>query len=161
MLTILCRWKELLKSDMILFLLKRLVAMNEGLKKMGEDFRGKREEMSLSLKEVENAISIRSLYLQAIEEGRINQFISTVYAVGFIRQYAGFLGYDQDKLIKEYPEAFRLPPEKQDFAYGIGTMEMRGSPHGGIRWMPNALWGIVIVATLVAAWYFAKFLGVI
>ena len=135
--------------------------MNESLKKMGEDFRLKREEMSLSLKEVENAISIRALYLQAIEEGRVDQFLSAVYAIGFIRQYGSFLGYDQEKLTKDYPDALRLPAEKQDFAYGIGTMEMRGSPHGGIRWMPNAVWGIVIVATLLAAWYFAKFLGAI
>ncbi|MCC6127909.1 MAG: helix-turn-helix domain-containing protein [Chlamydiae bacterium] len=135
--------------------------MNECLKKMGEDFRVRREEMNLSLKEVENAISIRALYLQAIEEGRMSQFLSTVYAVGFIRQYASFLGYDPEKLASEYPDALRLPPEKQDFAYGIGTMEMRGSPHGGIRWVPNALWGIVIVATLIGAWYFAKFLGAI
>ena len=135
--------------------------MNECLKKMGEDFRARREEINLSLKEVENAISIRALYLQAIEEGRMNQFLSTVYAIGFIRQYASFLGYDPEKLSSEYPDALRLPPEKQDFAYGIGTMEMRGSPHGGVRWMPNALWGLVIVATLIGAWYFAKFLGAI
>lgn len=135
--------------------------MQEGLKKMGEDFRRKREEMSLSLKEVENAISIRALYLQGIEEGRIHQFISTVYAMGFIRQYASFLGYDPEKIMKEYPDAFRLPPEKQDFAYGIGTMEMRGSPHGSIRWMPNVIWGILIVGMIIAAFYFAKFLKVI
>jgi len=135
--------------------------MNEGLKKMGEDFRVKREGMNLSLKEVENAISIRALYLQAIEEGRVSQFLSAVYAIGFIRQYGSFLGYDPEKLAKEYPDALRLPPEKQDFAYGIGTMEVRGSLHGGIRWMPNAIWGIVIVATMIGAWYFAKFLGAI
>ena len=135
--------------------------MSEGLKKLGDIFRAKREEMSLSLKEVENATSIRALYLQAIEEGRICHFLSTVYALGFIRQYGSFLGYDSDKLSKDHPEAFRLQPEKQDFAYGIGTMEMRGSPHGGIRWIPNLMWGGIIVVTLVAAWYFAKFLGVI
>jgi hypothetical protein len=31
--------------------------MSEGLKKMGEKFRSKREEMNLTLKEVENATS--------------------------------------------------------------------------------------------------------
>ena len=135
--------------------------MHECLKKMGEEFRSKREEMNLSLKEVENATSIRAMYLQAIEEGRVHQFLSAVYALGFIRQYASFLGYDQDKLTKDHPEALRMQPEKQDFAYGIGTMEMRGNPHGGIRWVPNLVWGAMFVATLVAAWYFAKFLGVI
>ncbi|MBX7065731.1 MAG: helix-turn-helix domain-containing protein [Parachlamydiales bacterium] len=134
--------------------------MSEGLKKMGEKFRSKREEMSLTLKEVENATSIRMVYLQAIEEGRIDHFLSTVYALGFIRQYAGFLGIEQEKLTKEFPEALRLPPEKQDFAYGIGTLEMRGSPHGGVRWIPNLIWIAAFVVVAICAWYFAKFVGI-
>ncbi len=135
--------------------------MSEGLKKLGEKFRAKREEMNLSLKEVENATSIRMLYLQAIEEGRVGHFLSNVYALGFIRQYASFLGLETEKLVKEFPEALRLPPEKQDFAYGIGTLEMRSSPNGGVRWVPNLLWGSVFVILAIAAWYFAKFVGLI
>ncbi len=134
--------------------------MSEGLKKMGELFRSKREEMNLTLKEVENATSIRMLYLQAIEEGRVGHFLSNAYALGFMRQYASFLGFDGEKLLKEHPDAFRLPVEKQDFAYGIGTLEMRGSPHGGVRWMPNLLWGGAFVLIGLGAYYFAKFLGV-
>lgn len=135
--------------------------MSEGLKKLGERFRTKREEMNLTLKEVENATSIRMLYLQAIEEGRVGHFLSNVYALGFIRQYASFLGLEAEKLIKEFPEALRLPPEKQDFAYGIGTLEMRSSPHGGVRWVPNLIWGSVFVVLAIGAWYFAKFVGII
>ncbi len=134
--------------------------MSDGLKKMGERFRGKREEMNLTLKEVENATSIRMIYLQAIEDGRVDHFLSNVYALGFIRQYANFLGFESDKLAKEFPEALRLPPEKQDFAYGIGTLELRGSPHGGVRWIPNLIWGSVFVIVAIGAWYFAKFVGV-
>ena len=88
----------------------------DGVKKLGESFRVKREEMNLTLKEVENATSIRMMYLQAIEEGKVQQFLSNVYALGFIRQYASFLGFNQDFLTKEYPEAFRITTEKQDFA---------------------------------------------
>lgn len=134
--------------------------MAEALKILGDALRAKREEMNITLKEVETATSIRSLYLQAIEEGRASHFISNTYALGFIRQYANFLGIDSEKLIKEYPDAFRQPCEKQDFAYGIGTLEVRGSPHGGVRWMPNLLWGGAFVVIAIAAWYFAKFLGV-
>lgn len=134
--------------------------MDEDVKSMGEHFRAKREEMNLSLKEVENATSIRTMYLQAIEEGRVAHFLSNAYALGFIRQYAGFLGFDSEKLSKEFPEAFRLPAEKQDFAYGIGTLEARGSPHGGVRWVPNLLWGGAFVLIAIIAFYFAKFLGV-
>lgn len=133
--------------------------MVEEASKMGSLFRTKREEMSLSLKEVENATSIRMLYLQAIEEGKVHQFLSTVYAFGFIRQYAHFLGLEPEKLGKEFPEVFRVPLEKQEFAYGIGTLESRGNPHGGSRWLPNLMWGALILGLGIAAWYFGKFVG--
>ena len=135
--------------------------MKQDLKTIGEAFRGKREEMSLSLKEVENATSIRMMYLQSIEEGKVSQFLSPVYALGFIKQYAAFLGMDGDKLIQDNPEAFKMPMEKQEFSYGIGTLERRNSPHGGSRWMPNLLWGTVTFLIAVLGWYFAKFLGVV
>jgi cytoskeletal protein RodZ len=127
---------------------------------LGEILRGKREELKLSLKEVENTTSIRATYLQAIEEGRVGHFLSNAYALGFMRQYANFLGFDVEKLLKERPDLWRLPAEKQDFAYGIGTLEMRGSPHGGVRWVPNLLWGAGVVALLIGAYYFAKWVGV-
>lgn len=127
--------------------------------KMGDLFRTKREEMNLTLKEVENATSIRMLYLQAIEEGRAQHFLSPVYALGFIRQYAQFLGFEGDRLAKEFPDAFRLPQEKQDFAYGIGTLEMRGNPNSKIRWMPNIMWGSLFFVLAIAAWYFGKIIG--
>ena len=133
--------------------------MSESLKLMGDRFRAKREEMCLTLKEVENATSIRMQYLQAIEEGKVNHVLSGVYALGFIRQYAGFLGFESEKLQRDFPEAMRLPLEKQDFAYGIGTLESRGSPHGGIRWVPNLIWGSLFVLLAIGAWYFAKFVG--
>ncbi len=131
----------------------------DSLKKMGESFRKKREEMTLTLKEVENATSIRMQYLQAIEEGRVQQFLSTVYAQGFVRQYANFLGIESEKLMKDFPEVFRLPIEKQDFAYGIGTLESRGSPQGGVRWLPNLIWSVAIVVAGILAWYFGKLIG--
>lgn len=135
--------------------------MGDGLVRLGERFRQRRDEMNLSLKEVENATSIRILYLQAIEEGRVNQFLSTVYALGFIRQYGAFLGLDLEKMLKEFPDVFRLAPEKQDFAYGIGTLEVRGNPQGGVRWMPNLLWvGGTVVVTLFA-YLFAKMVGLL
>ncbi|MEL7432238.1 MAG: helix-turn-helix domain-containing protein [Chlamydiota bacterium] len=133
----------------------------EDLQILGKQFKTKREEMHLSLKEVENVTSIRKVYLQAIEEGRAAQFLSPVYALGFIKQYAVFLGYDPEELVKKHPKAFRLHPEKQEFSYGIGTLETRGSPGGAIRSLPSAAWIALTFLILVSAWYFAKFLGVV
>ena len=135
--------------------------MSDELKRIGEMFRTKREEMNLSLKEIENATSIRQTYLQAIEEGHISQFLSPVYALGFVRQYATFLEIDGEKLIQDHPEAFKMPRQQQEFSYGIGTLESRGNPTGGVRSIPQLVWGAVGVGVLIAAWYFAKLVGVL
>ncbi|HEY2809814.1 MAG TPA: helix-turn-helix domain-containing protein [Rhabdochlamydiaceae bacterium] len=135
--------------------------MSEELKRVGSLFKTKRKDLNLSLKEVENSTSIRSLYLEAIEEGDIDQQISSVYALGFMKQYAQFLGIDIDHLIRENPGAFRMPSEKHEFSYGIGTLEMRGSLGGGVKWLPNLLWAGGAALLLVVAWYLAKFLGIL
>jgi len=127
---------------------------------IGDTLKQKRKERNLSLKEVENATSIRMNYLQAIEDGDLNKLISPVYAQGFIRQYATFLGIDSEHLIRENPEIFNRHLD-QEFSYGIGTLEKRGNPGAGVKWVPNAVWVGVFVVVLVSAWYFARFLEVI
>ncbi|MGE3953926.1 MAG: helix-turn-helix domain-containing protein [Parachlamydiales bacterium] len=133
----------------------------ESKEKLTHDiFRLKRAEMNLSLKEVENATSIRIAYLQGIEEGRIGSLISPVYARGFVKQYAAFLGLDGERLVRANPELFGAR-EQQDFAYGIGTLEVRGSPGGGVKWLPNLLWAGGIAIVLAGAYYFAKSMGLL
>ncbi|PIS01265.1 MAG: helix-turn-helix domain-containing protein [Chlamydiae bacterium CG10_big_fil_rev_8_21_14_0_10_35_9] len=132
----------------------------EDTQKLGSLFRTKREEMNLTLKEVENATSIRMMYLQSIEEGKAQQVLSPVYSLGFIRQYASFLGFNPDQLLKDYPEAFKIKKEKQEFDYGIGTLESRNMQGAKKGVLPNLIWGGAVVVILMAAWYFAKFLGV-
>jgi cytoskeletal protein RodZ len=134
--------------------------MKENLKTLGDIFKQKRKEMNLSLKEAENATSIRMSYLQSIEEGDVSKLISPIYAQGFVRQYAAFLGIDGEKVIREYPEVFNKP-ENQEFSYGIGTLEIRGNPGAGIKWFPNAIWITLSILIIVAAFYFARFLEVV
>lgn len=130
------------------------------IKTVGTLFKQRRKEMNITLKEAENATSIRMNYLQSIEEGDVSKLISPVYAQGFIKQYASFLGIDVEKIIKEHPDIFSRP-EPQDFSYGIGTLEMRGNPGAGVKWFPNALWIGAIMLVVVLAWYFAKLLHVV
>jgi cytoskeletal protein RodZ len=135
--------------------------MSEELRRLGEMLKVKRREQNLSLKEIENATSIRSSYLEAIEDGTIAEHISGVYAQGFLKQYATHLGIEADQLVRDNPGAFRMSGEKHEFAYGIGTLEVRGSQGGGVKWFPNLLWAGLSAVVLVIAWYVAKFLGVL
>lgn len=132
----------------------------EGLKDIGETFSKRRKELNLSLKEVENGTSIRMSYLQAIEEGQMDKLISPVYAQGFVKQYANFLGVDGESIVREHADIFNKR-DSQEFAYGIGTLEMRGSPGSNVKWVPNVLWLGAFGLLFLAAWYAAKYFQLI
>ena len=133
--------------------------MNEDIKKLGDLFKSKRKKLNFSLKDVANATSIRISHLESIEEGRQDTFLSSVYMLGFIRQYASFLGMNGDKLMEEYPGVMHLEKQEHEFAYGIGTLEKRGRSMGkGVKWLPNLIWIIFIVLLIGLAYYFTKYL---
>ena len=134
--------------------------IREELTQIGELFKQRRKELNLSLKEIENATSIRMTYLQAIEDGEIHKLNSPVYAQGFVRQYASFLGIDGEKIVRDNPEVF-LRTEAQEFAYGIGTLEVRGNPGAGVKWFPNAIWISAFVLLIITAWFTARYFGVL
>lgn len=130
------------------------------IKEIGDKFKIRRNELNLSLKEVENATSIRIGYLQAIEDGATEKLISPIYAQGFLRQYASFLGMDGDSIIRENGHLFNRQ-EAQEFSYGIGTLEMRGNPGSGVKWVPNLLWIGAFGGLFFAAWYLVKYFELI
>jgi cytoskeletal protein RodZ len=130
--------------------------LTEEIKEIGDIFKKRRKELNLSLKEVENATSIRMAYLQALEEGEMEKMISPVYAQGFLKQYANFLGVDGEAIIREHPEIFNRK-QAQEFAYGIGTLEMRGNPGAGVKWVPNAVWLIAFALLVLVGFYIGKF----
>ncbi len=133
--------------------------MIEQKKQIGELFKSKRQEMNLSLKEVENATSIRMIYLKAIEEGNVDKLLSKVYILGFIRQYAAFLELDGEKIIKQNPKAFESNVKKQDFDFGIGTLEVRNPQSSSVKSLPNAIWIVIAIIALISAWFFARAIG--
>jgi cytoskeletal protein RodZ len=134
--------------------------MSHDIKTIGEQFKQRRKELNLSLKEAESATSIRLNHLQAIEEGEMQKLISPIYAQGFLKQYANFLGLDGEQIVQENAELFRRSG-MQDFAYGIGTLEVRGNPGAGIKWVPNAVWIAIFVLLVAGSWYLARLFEVI
>lgn len=134
--------------------------MQESLKQIGEMFKERRVERNLSLKEIETATSIRMNYLKAIEEGELFNLISPVYAGGFMKQYAQFLGLDGNRILKEQAP-FLKNTKKQEFAYGLGTLEVRPTSAHGMKWMPNFMWIALGFVVVLCAYFFAKYLGVL
>lgn len=71
---------------------------------VGDILRAEREKQGLTIKDVEHETSIRSLYIEAIEQGNKKALPSEVYVKGFIRNYAEFLNLDVEQIAKQYRE---------------------------------------------------------
>ncbi|MGV8025516.1 MAG: helix-turn-helix domain-containing protein [Anaerolineaceae bacterium] len=73
-------------------------------KEVGEQMRMRREKLGLSLSDVEQFTRLRRMYIQAIEEGRIEDLPSSVQGRGMVANYAHFLEMDQDAVMNLYAE---------------------------------------------------------
>lgn len=69
---------------------------------IGESLRSTREAKGISLEQAEEDTKIRKRYLQALEEGDYDVIPGRVYAKGFLRNYANYLGLDQEEVMLEY-----------------------------------------------------------
>lgn len=69
---------------------------------LGETLRSTRETKGISLQQAEDDIKIRKKYLQALEEEDYDVIPGRVYAKGFLRNYANYLGLDPDEIMMEY-----------------------------------------------------------
>jgi cytoskeletal protein RodZ len=65
----------------------------------GELLRSKREEKKLTLLQVEQAISIKQTFLQALEDDHAELIPSRAQYRGFLRLYAGYLGLDPQSVL--------------------------------------------------------------
>jgi len=105
---------------------------------LGEEFRSAREARGLTLSDVAEAIHIRSVYLNAIEQDDWPAIGAPVYVRGFLRTYARFLGLDAEAAVARFNEL--APPERPaaSVASAVDT-----TPRGG-----PSIW--VAVGTIVA-----------
>jgi cytoskeletal protein RodZ len=76
----------------------------------------KRLEKGLSLKEVEQATKIRARYLQGLEREDPASLPDPVYARGFLKTYASFLGLDGEQLSREFLN-HRAPRRERHISY--------------------------------------------
>lgn len=78
---------------------------------VGEMLRSTRQEKGISLREAEEATKIRRKYLEALENGTYNEIPGRVYALGFVRNYARYLGLDPAEVTARFKEEY---PAKED-----------------------------------------------
>ena len=69
---------------------------------VGDILRKERERQKLTLADIERGTSIRSLYIEHIEQGNLKGLPGMVYAKGFVRNYAAFLHLDAEQMVQQF-----------------------------------------------------------
>jgi cytoskeletal protein RodZ len=69
---------------------------------IGKTLREARESLGLTLEEVERSTRIRTIRLEALENGDFDSLPSRVQVQGFLRNYADYLGLDPEHILNLY-----------------------------------------------------------
>ncbi len=79
---------------------------------VGTRLRKVREEKKIKLSQISKALCIRESFLTALEEGEYEVFPALVYAGGFMRSYAVYLGVDEKEVMQQFHKETEYMIEK-------------------------------------------------
>jgi cytoskeleton protein RodZ len=88
--------------------------------KIGPVLEKARNERGLTLEEAEHATKIRKRYLEGLEREDYGVLPDAVYAQGFLKTYANYLGLDGEGLARELRDR-RRPRRERAVTYDYGT----------------------------------------
>ncbi len=92
---------------------------------IGQALAAKRGERGLSIEQVAATIRIGAEHLRALEADDFGHFAAPVYAKGYLRTYATYLGLDTEELVGQVPAGGPRP----SLALGLPgrSPDMRGA----------------------------------
>jgi len=109
---------------------------------VGATLRARRIEQGLDLAAIADATRIRRVYLEAIEEGDFSGLPGgQAYAIGFLRTYAGHLGFDEQAIVRRFKDeragdvkrpAYRLPKPMPEGRAPTGAILLMATLLGGL-----------------------------
>lgn len=74
---------------------------------IGEELRKRREELGLSIYDIENQTKIKASFIEAIEDENFDKIPGRVYVKGFIKNYAKVLGLDHLPYLQKVNQLFQ------------------------------------------------------
>ena len=119
-----------------------------GPRSAGDELRQRREALGLDLADVAAALRIKPAYLAALEAGRPDELPGAVYAIGFIRAYADYLGLDNGEMLRLFKQQSTLLAAKPDLAFPIPLGE-RSMPGGGML-----LVALILAVCAYGGWFY-------
>ncbi len=108
----------------------------------GTWLRRQRELRQVSLREIADVTKISIRYLEALEEDRFDVLPAPVFAKGFLREYARYVGLDPDEVVNTYLTAQRqAQPEEEPEPW-----KARKQP--SLEWTSGLLLALAVVVVL-------------
>lgn len=115
---------------------------------VGEILRRTRTHYNLTLEQIEAAIRIRAVQLDAIERMDIAKLPGRVYAIGFVRTYAEYLGLDGGRIIHLFKTQSIGHKPKEELSFPVMAKESQ------LPGAPLAIGGVVGALLLILIWIF-------
>lgn len=133
------------------------------MESLGCFLKKQREEKGYSLEAAQEETKIQIKYLRALEEENFSILPGEVFARGFLRSYADFLGISSQEVMEKY---YQLQPEEEKIAITEGeeivTKEENIFKQSNDVLKMNIKWPIIIATVgglLIFVWLISSFLN--
>lgn len=92
---------------------------------IGEALRRTRLHYGKTIPDIEKALRIRASQIDAIECGDVERLPGRVYAIGFVRSYAEYLGLDGAQVVQLFKAQYMDGPDKQSLSFPMSVAETK------------------------------------
>ncbi len=116
--------------------------------KVGDILRRTRVHYKQSLEQVEQVLRIRAPHLEALEKGEISKLPGRVYAIGFVRTYAEYLGLDGEKMVQLFKTQSVGRQAKPSLSFPVTASESKAP---NLYIVLGALGGAVALIVLISS----------
>ncbi|MBQ9853709.1 MAG: helix-turn-helix domain-containing protein [Bacilli bacterium] len=133
------------------------------MKEIGLKLKEKREENGVSVEEVSEDLKVRPSQIISLEEGKKDDFKDILFLKYFIRDYAKYLGLDENELVDEFNEFLfdfttKIPVDEIEKAKNeINDKKDIVSPYTEVKSSKNGLKILIIGVSIVALFIIGYF----
>jgi cytoskeleton protein RodZ len=117
---------------------------------VSEILRTAREARGQSIHDVADAVRIRAVNLQAIEDAAFDRLPGAAYAIGFVRSYAEYLGFPGEQMVQRFKAEAAHAATKPKLVFPVAMRERR-APTGGLL-----LLGVLLAAVVYGGWWWLR-----
>jgi transcriptional regulator with XRE-family HTH domain len=131
----------------------------ERARRTGDVLRQTRTERKITLAEVEQDIRINRTYIEALENARFDLLPAPVYARGFMRSYARYLGLDPDEAVRAVPRDLPRPTELEPMPGLRRAMPATLPALPRVNPVAGAAAGVAVLLVVAALYFFPALRG--